>query len=57
MSTQNVAVPHPFDPDETLEGERVGTARRTDSPWPWTLVRIDGTDTTVRVPSETLADD
>ena len=51
---QSVAVPHPFDPDETIEGEHVGTARRTDSPWPWAVVRVGGA--TVRVPAETLSD-
>ena len=55
MSThqQSVAVPHPFDPDEILEGEHVGMVARTDSPWPWAVVRIGRT--TVRVPAETLS--
>ena len=60
MSTQQpsagteVTIPHPFNSNETLEGERVGTALRTDSPFPWVVVRVGGA--TVRVPAETLSD-
>ena len=55
MSTdQQVTVPHPVTPGMTLTGKRVGTVSRTDSPWPWVLVRVN--NATIRVPGETVDD-
>lgn len=42
MSTQQIAFASPFDPDETLTGERVGERYLPDTPYPLVRVRVDG---------------
>ena len=43
MSTQKVAFTHPFSPDETLTGERLGQAFRDTDPYPYGRVRVGDT--------------
>lgn len=46
MSThQPVSFANPFDPAETLTGERVGKCFRPGSPYPLVRVRVDGCET------------
>ena len=41
MSTQQpVAIAHPFEPDETLSGERVGERYLPGDPYPLVRVRV-----------------
>ena len=52
MSTQRVAFDNPFNPAETLTGERVGRTFRGGDPYPLARVRV--AESTLLVPESDL---